>query len=176
LEGTANDSFAKDSLKSGEWDMQGKSDQWKTPEQGKTMHSDSHVVGNKFYSLIEEESNHSKWEEFRNLAKQGAATEECANLLKRMELEVSEDEEELMEDGDVFSLEESGILPRQIEEWEDRIIDKDTTKKNQKRKTGLGPIPRAARPRDGRTMLEKAQDLKKTKNLERYLLKKLFCL
>jgi len=121
------------------------------------MLSDCHVVGNKFYSLIEEESNHSKWEEFRNMAKQGTTTEECANMLKRMELEISEDEEELMENGEVFSLEESGILPRQIEEWE----DKDTTKNNQKRKTGWGPIPRAARPRrvaeDGRTMLEKAQ-------------------
>jgi len=50
-------------------------------------------------------------------------------------------------------------------------MDKDTTKKNQKRKIGWGPIPIAARPRrvaeDGRTMLEKAQDLKRMKNLEK---------
>ena len=45
------------------------------------MNSDYHVVGNKFYSLIEDESNHSKWEEFRNLA-----TEDCSILLKRLEL------------------------------------------------------------------------------------------
>jgi len=53
--------MAKDSLKGAEWDIQGKADRWKTPEQKIAMLSDCHVVGNKFYSLIEEESNHSKW-------------------------------------------------------------------------------------------------------------------
>lgn len=125
-----NDSFAEASLKSGEWDMQGRSDLWKTPEQEKTEHSDCHIVGNKFYSLIEEESNHLKWEEFRNLAKKGLATEECAILLKRMELEGSEDEDDLIEEEDVFSLGESGILPNHIEQLEDRIIGKGETKKN----------------------------------------------
>ena len=43
--------------------------------------------------------------------------------------------------------------------------------KNQKRKTKWGPTLRAPRPRrssdDGRTIMEKAQDLKKAKNLEK---------
>jgi len=71
----------------------------------------------------------------------------------------------------MISLGDSGILPNQIEELEDIGVDKGATKKNQKRKTGWGPILRAPRPRrgheDGRTMLEKAQDLKKVKNLEK---------
>jgi hypothetical protein len=43
----------------------------------------SATVGNKFYSLINVESHHSKWEEFRKLAKKNSATEECSFLLKR---------------------------------------------------------------------------------------------
>ena len=62
-------------------------DDWKTPEVGIKNDSDCHIVGKKFYNLINEESHHSKWEEFRNLAREGI-TEECSMLLK-MELEDS---------------------------------------------------------------------------------------
>lgn len=48
---------------------------------------------------------------------------------------------------------------------------KDEEKKPQKRKPRWGPIERIPRPRrgheDGRTMLQKAQDLKATQNLEK---------
>lgn len=161
----------KGDISNGEWNMQGGSDLWKTPEQERIVNSDCHIVGNKFYSLIEDDSNHSKWDEFRKLAKRDSATEECFVLLKRVELEGSEDEDDLLDEEDMFSLEDAGILPSQIDELEDLAIDKGKTKKNQKRKTGWGPILRAPRPRrvpeDGRTVLEKAQDLKKVRNLEK---------
>jgi hypothetical protein len=49
-------------------------------------------VGNKFYQLISEESHHSKWEEFRRGALSDSMNEDCANLLRRMELEESDSE------------------------------------------------------------------------------------
>ena len=77
----------------------------------------------------------------------------------------------------MISLGDSGILPNQIEELEDIGVDKGATKKNQKRKTGWGPILRAPRPRrgheDGRSMLEKAQDLKRLKILKKVLTQKI---
>ncbi|CAD6332621.1 unnamed protein product [Miscanthus lutarioriparius] len=111
--------------------------------------------------------------EKEKLAQRDLATKECSKLLKRMELEASEDEEEIVakEEEEVFSLEESGILPKHIEELEDKCSGKGGAKKNQKRKTGWGTILRAPQPRrvpeDGRTVVEKAQDLKKAKNLEK---------
>jgi len=97
--------------------------------------------------------------------------------LKRLELEGSEDEEDLLDEEDMVSLGESGILPNQIEELEDIGVDKGATKKNQKRKTGWGPILRAPRPRrgheDGRSMLEKAQDLKRLKISKKVLTQKI---
>jgi hypothetical protein len=74
-----------------------------TPQTVQEPASDCHIVGNKFYNLINEESHHSKWEEFRQMAKQVSATEECSSLLSRMELEVSDEEVEHSEKG---SLEE----------------------------------------------------------------------
>jgi hypothetical protein len=52
-----------------------------TPE-ARVMEPD--LVGNKFYQLIDEESNHSKWEEFRQLALSDNMNEECSDLLRRM--------------------------------------------------------------------------------------------
>jgi len=72
------------------------------------------------------------------LAKKDSAIEDCSILLKRLELEGSEDEEDLLDEEDMVSLGESGILPNQIEELEDIGVDKGATKKNQKRKTGWG--------------------------------------
>jgi hypothetical protein len=89
----ASDTCGETSDKGCGWDTQGDTDLWKTPEQVKSVLSDCPIGVNKFYNLIEEESNHSKWVEFRKLAQKDSATEECSNLLKRMELEVSEDEE-----------------------------------------------------------------------------------
>lgn len=60
---------------------------WKTLEVSQKEESECHIVGNKFYSLINVESRHSKWEESRKLAKKNSATEECSFLLKTMELE-----------------------------------------------------------------------------------------
>lgn len=167
----ASDTCGETSDKGCGWDTQRDTDLWKTPEQVKSVVYDYPIVVNKFYNLIEEESNHSK---FKKLAQKDSATEECSDLLTRMELEVSEDEEEVVveeEEEEVLSLEESGILPKNIEEIEDKFNGKGEAKKNQKRKMGWGPIIRAPRPRrgpeDGRSMMEKAQDLKKVKNLEK---------
>jgi hypothetical protein len=120
----ASDTCGETSDKGCGWDTQGDTDLWKTPEQVKSVLSDCPIGVNKFYNLIEEESNHSKWVEFRKLAQKDSATEECSNLLKRMELKVSEDEEEIVaeeEEEEVLSLEESGILPKNIEEIEDKF-------------------------------------------------------
>lgn len=148
---------------------------WKTPDQVHSVLSDCPIGVNKFYNLIEEESNHSKWLEFRKMALKDPSAEECSNLLMKMELEASDEEDvirpEEEEEEELFSLEETGILPGNIEEIEEKLSGKGATKKNQKRKTGWGPILRAPRPRrypeDGRTIMEKAQDLKKIKNLEK---------
>lgn len=53
-------------------------------------------MGKKQYDAFEEESRHSRWEQFRKFASNDTATEECSTLLKRMELEASDDEEELL--------------------------------------------------------------------------------
>jgi hypothetical protein len=72
-------------------------DDWRTPEVGIKNDSDCHIVRNKFYNLINKESHHSKWEEFRNLAREGI-TEECSMLLKKMELEDSDEDYDLLDD------------------------------------------------------------------------------
>ncbi|XP_021302584.1 uncharacterized protein LOC110430052 [Sorghum bicolor] len=111
----------------------------------------------------------SRWEEFRKFVSRDADTEECSNLLKRMELEALDDEDKTLNDEDMISLEESGLL-RNIDLEGNRDQD-EVGKKAQKRKTGWGPILRIPRPRrvpdDGRTVLQRAQELKKVKNLEK---------
>lgn len=139
------------------------------------------LVGNKFYQLINEESTHSKWEEFRQLALSDNINEECSDLLKRMELEDSDSEVEsdqsvviLEEDGfslgDLVQLNSStqtktaqdeegfrGELESQkmVDQPEGVLVE---VKKLQKRK--WGPIQRMDRPRrvpeDVRTMLQKS--------------------
>jgi hypothetical protein len=61
-------------------------DGWQTPNQVLEEYSDCLIIANKFLSLINEESHHSKWEEFRRMAREGVS-KECSILLKRMELE-----------------------------------------------------------------------------------------
>lgn len=69
----------------------------------------------------------------------------------------------------MMTLEESGLVPR------DAIVDTEVcaevVKKPQKGKTGWGPtlrIPRSRRvPGDAKAMMQRAQELKKVKNLEK---------
>jgi hypothetical protein len=148
-----------------------------TPENTAYMDSDCKMVGNKFLSLISDESHHSKWEEFRRLAREGVP-EECSKLLERMELEDDEDEDDLLEEAEAgdgkteeyMSLTELGIVEDRAEliaENVEKMIDKNL----QKRKQKWGPVERMARPRrgkeDGKTVLMKAQDLAKIRNLEK---------
>lgn len=73
--------------------------EWVTPECLLSNMSECHIVGNKLQSLFNDESQQSKWEEFRKLAKSDIANEECSQLLRRMELQDSDEEEdEMMED------------------------------------------------------------------------------
>jgi hypothetical protein len=65
---------------------------FQTPKASQCQNSDCQIVGNKFYQLISEESHHSKWEEFRRGALSDSMNEDCANLLRRMELEESDSE------------------------------------------------------------------------------------
>lgn len=103
-------------------------------------------------------------------------SEECSQLLKRMELEDSDDEYDLPDDAMVYevqqettmSLEDVGLMENN-EEQVVKISEDD--KKQQKRKKKWGPVERFRRPRrgveDGLTILEKAQELKAYQNLEK---------
>jgi len=66
-----------------------------TPEPIRVEDSDCKIVGNKWQTLMDDECNHSKWEEFRRMAKAGSSHEECSLLLRRMELQDSDDESEV---------------------------------------------------------------------------------
>jgi hypothetical protein len=68
-----------------------------TPDPICSNYSDCHVVGNKWPSLVEDESNHSKWEEFRRMAKMDSSHDECSQLLRKMELQDSDEEMEIQE-------------------------------------------------------------------------------
>lgn len=126
-----------------------------TPEAVTKVNSECNVVGNKFLNLINEESHHSKWDELRKLATDGVS-EECSNLLKRMELADSDDEYELLDDeggelpeaGEALALADLGMDTAMVSEVEEG-------KRNQKRKTKWGPTERIPRPRrvpdDGKT-------------------------
>ena len=95
-----------------------------------------------------------------------------------MELEVSEEEVEAsdtehMEEGEeLSSLQEEGLFQKELIR-EAITIEEQLINKCQKRKNKWGPTlmcPRSRRqPEDGRTMLEKAQEFKKIKNLEQVL-------
>jgi hypothetical protein len=72
---------------------------WVTPECFFSRMSECNMVGHKLKSFFTDESQHSKWEEFRRLAKAKMANEECFQLLRRMELQESNaEEDEVMED------------------------------------------------------------------------------
>lgn len=111
-------------------------EKWITPEANHKQLSNCHIVGNKFYSLINEESQHTKWEEFRRLAKMDG-NEECSMLLQRMELEDSDEESDLLNDGEGISLVDAGVLPQIDESMAVEEAEEDD-KINQKRKTAWG--------------------------------------
>jgi hypothetical protein len=112
-------------------------DEWVTPEILLTNMSDCQIVGNKFQSFLSKEYHHSKWEEFRKMAKADSTNEECSQLLRRMELEDSDGEDVYMEDPNDKDVVE--IVAAHFEEVQDR--------KKQKRQVQWGPIQRVARPR-----------------------------
>jgi hypothetical protein len=88
---------------------------WVTPDCILSSKSDCNIVGNKIKSLFTDESQHSKWKEFRQTARIETANEECSQLLRRMELEDSEDDgDEIM--ADIISKEEIEKEATQIEE------------------------------------------------------------
>jgi len=89
----ANDSYEVTSLENCK-DM----NEWVTPECFLSNMSKCPIVGNKLKSFFNDESQHSKWEEFRRLAKTEMANEECSQLLKRMELQESDEEEDVTMD------------------------------------------------------------------------------
>jgi len=151
------------------------------------------MVGDKFYKLIYDESNHSKWEEFRRMAQSEGMGEECANLLRRMELEESDAEDEnshnemtvddesyslgeclgdnnLMRDDQGKVCEQEDQMPDQEALLGDNDAEKDIGERKAKKrqKVQWGPTLRVDRPRrvpeDGMTIMQKAQALKEKKN------------
>lgn len=94
----------------------------KTLDAAQTSNSDCYVVENKFLSMISDESHHSKWEEFRRMAKQDSATEECSALLRRMELEASEEE---LDPSDIEKMEDADQLCNLEEEACHSKFDKE---------------------------------------------------
>lgn len=133
---------------------------WVTPEILFSKDSDCYIVGNKFTKLIEDESTHSKWEEFRKMAKSESANEECSQLLRRMELQDSDEEEEYMLEDEVS---EDNV------EAETNHFEETNVKKKQKRQMQWGPVQRVPRqrryPEDGKTVMQRACELKEYKNL-----------
>ena len=71
-------------------------EEWITLEILLTKNSDYHIVGNKLQSFLTDESHHSKWEEFRRMARADTANEECSQLLRRLELQDSDEDEDDM--------------------------------------------------------------------------------
>jgi hypothetical protein len=111
-------------------------DEWITPEILLTIVSDCQIVGNKLQSFLSEESHHSKWEEFRRMEKADTANEECSQLLRRMELQ---DSDEDVCNEDLIGKDDVEIEATHFEEVQGR--------KKQKRQIQWGPVQRVARPR-----------------------------
>lgn len=76
----------------------------------------SRIVGNKWQSLLEEESQHSKWEQFRRMAKNRSSHEECSQLLLEMELQDSDEEIE-DQDQEMASLEDAEMGTALSRKW-----------------------------------------------------------
>lgn len=82
------------------------------------------MIGNKLHQLISEESHHTEWEEFRKRAQSRNLTEECSNLLRKMELEEFDGEDndvdidETNQNEEKISLEE---LQNKVSDAEDGV-------------------------------------------------------
>jgi hypothetical protein len=166
-------------------------EQYKTPEVFHSQNSEYEVVGNKFLHMISDESHHSKWEEFRKLAQTASMNEECTNLLRRMELEESDYDGEIvmsemgldMEGMSLCDLVEdrkedyveamqeektvqvgNGAQKEETQSTENLVVGQ--VKKRNKRKGGSTlKIDRLRRSLDdGRTMMQKAQHLREAKD------------
>lgn len=172
---------------------------WQTPKAMQVQNSECPVVGSKFYQLTNEESHHTKWEEFRKMA-QSANSEDCSILLRKMELDDSESDNEsaksiLAQDEEVLSLGDllpsdvnarivgfqAMVVPRSKPRGEMGDVRPDAnpaTSEAKLHRRKWGPMLMMDRPRrvpeDGRTMLQKAQDLKKVKNMETGIIQKTF--
>jgi len=174
-------------------DMEKAEGQFLTPEASKSKDSDCRIVGNKFFQLLSEESHHSKWEEFRRRAQDESMKDDCANLLRRMELDESDSEEEICASkmvvdegmcslGELINVQEFvGVEMNPVrEDIQNEQVQKEVmqgdiqAKKRQKRQ--WGPSLRVDRPRrvpeDGRTIMQRAQDLKEAKNTMKGMTKK----
>lgn len=127
------------------------------------VQSECKVLGDKWKSVLSNESHHSKWEDFRRLAKTGSSTEECSILLRRMELEESDKEEEEMEHEEQQSLEEIGLGFKESSKPGDQLLEQQADEQ-QKRKVQWGPTQRIPRPRrfpeDGKITMQRTQKLK----------------
>jgi hypothetical protein len=98
------------------------------------------------------------------MAKSETANEECSQLLRRMELQESDEEE----DGMMEDLNSQEELVTQAEELEEQL-----RRKRQKKQRQWGPVQRMDRPRrhpkDGKTIAQRAEELKiYKKSLQRY--------
>jgi hypothetical protein len=131
------------------------STEFTTPDPVYYPSSDCRIVGNKWKSLMEDESNHSQWEEFRRMAKAASSQEECSQLLRRMELQDSDDEMDT-EDLEDISMQET-LMEEDNIQLEAGLFEAKQDKKKQKKTTQWGPIQRTPRPwrypEDGKTMM-----------------------
>lgn len=101
-----------------------------TPDPIYSKYLDCQIVGNKWQSFVEDELNHSKWEEFRRLAKMDSSHEECSQLLRKIELQNSEGD---MEDQDLCSLEDA-TLEEDDAQSKANVFEVQQDKKKKKRK------------------------------------------
>lgn len=135
---------------------------WETPNPVREELLDCNIVGNKLQSLLDDSSQHLKWEDFRKIALQGSETVECSTLLQRMELADSEEEDEVMIEDEYLSMEEARII--QDKESQAAAVDDKKTK----RKNKWGPDLRISRPRrhpeDGKTVAQRAQEIRAAKD------------
>lgn len=103
--------------------------------------SDCKIVGNKWQSLLEDESQHSKWEEFRRMAKVGSSHEECSQLLLKMELQDSDEETE-DQDQKMVTLEDVNLGDSDILDLA-ALYEEKQDRKKQKRDS-VGPYSKDA--------------------------------
>lgn len=139
-------------------------DSFITPDPSIRRESKCKTIGHKLLSLINDESQQSKWKEFRRTAKE-VVSEECTQLLQRMELEDSDDDYDLLDDMNEEVDEMTEGVPLDNLEVSKSFANSIDTKgvmdrQLQKRKQKWGPIERVPRPRrgkeDGKTMMQKA--------------------